>query len=72
VNSVSEFLQHGSEFLQHASKWVWGPWMLVLLFGTHLFLTFRLRFIQRYIGKAIRLSFERRAEGRAISATSAR
>jgi AGCS family alanine or glycine:cation symporter len=27
--------------------------------GTHLFLTFRLRFIQRYLGTAIRLSFSR-------------
>jgi AGCS family alanine or glycine:cation symporter len=51
-------------FLHEAVNWVWGPWMLVLLFGTHVFLTFRLRFIQRYIGKAIRLSFERHAEGK--------
>lgn len=35
---------------------VWGPPMLVLLFGTHLFLTFRLRFIQSYVFKAIKLS----------------
>src|SRR5437899_7387958 len=42
---------------------VWGAPLLVLLFGTHLYLTFRLRFIQRYIGRAIRLSFERGAEG---------
>src|SRR5262245_10359872 len=37
--------------------------MLALLFGTHLYLTFRLRFIQRYISTAIRISFERSAEG---------
>jgi len=36
---------------------------LVLLLGTHLFLTFRLRFIQRYIFKAIKLSFSRKREG---------
>jgi AGCS family alanine or glycine:cation symporter len=36
--------------------------MLVLLFGTHIFLTFRLRLIQRYIGKAIRLSVSRTDE----------
>ncbi len=36
--------------------WVWGPWLIILLFGTHLFLTFRLGFIQRYIGRAIKLS----------------
>lgn len=38
---------------------VWGPWLIILLFGTHLFLTFRLGFIQRYMGRAIRLSFSR-------------
>ena len=42
---------------------VWGPPLLILLFGTHLFLTVRLRFIQRYLGRAIRLSFQRTAEG---------
>ena len=42
---------------------VWGPPLLVLLFGTHLFLTVRLRFIQRYLGTAIRLSFRRDKEG---------
>ncbi len=35
---------------------LWGPPMLVLLFGTHLFLTFRTGFIQRKTLKAIRLS----------------
>lgn len=35
---------------------LWGPPMLVLLFGTHLFFTFRLRFIQRYTFKAIKMS----------------
>lgn len=33
--------------------------MLALLFGTHLFLTFRLRFIQRYTWRGIRLSLSR-------------
>jgi AGCS family alanine or glycine:cation symporter len=37
--------------------------MLVLLFGTHLYLTFRLRFIQRYIGLAIRLSVSHDDDG---------
>ncbi len=35
---------------------IWGWPLLLLLMGTHLFLTIRLRFIQRYIPKAIRLS----------------
>jgi AGCS family alanine or glycine:cation symporter len=49
--------------LDRISDIVWGPPLLVLLFGTHLFLTVRLRFIQRYIVKAIKLSFERTKEG---------
>src|SRR6266508_710343 len=49
--------------LGRISDVVWGPPLLILLFGTHLFLTVRLRFSQRYLGKAIRLSFQRTAEG---------
>ena len=45
--------------LQSISDWVWGPPLLILLFGTHLYLTFRLRFIQRYLLQAIRLSVSR-------------
>ncbi|MBI5299931.1 MAG: sodium:alanine symporter family protein [Deltaproteobacteria bacterium] len=45
------------------SDWVWGPPLLILLVGTHLFLTFRLRFIQRYLFKAIKISFQRKREG---------
>lgn len=50
-------------FLQSVSDLVWGPPLLILLFGTHLYLTVRLRFMQRYIFKAIRLSFSRQREG---------
>ena len=50
-------------FLNTVSNAVWGPPTLILLFGTHLFLTFRLKGIQRYLGKAIRLSFEKSSEG---------
>ena len=49
--------------IQTISDFMWGPPLLILLFGTHVFLTFRLRFIQRYLGKAIRLSLERKREG---------
>lgn len=49
--------------LDAISSIVWGPAMLALLFGTHLFLTFRLRFIQRYTGMAIRMSLQRSEEG---------
>jgi alanine or glycine:cation symporter, AGCS family len=35
---------------------VWGLPLIILLFGTHLFLTFRLGFIQRFIGRMIKVS----------------
>jgi AGCS family alanine or glycine:cation symporter len=50
--------------LDAISNLVWGPPMLVLLVGTHVFLTVKLRGIQRYIGKAIRISVSRDAHGR--------
>lgn len=43
--------------------WVWGVPLIALLFGTHVFLTFRLGFIQRYIPRAIKLSLSREKEG---------
>jgi AGCS family alanine or glycine:cation symporter len=51
------------KLLGQASDVVWGPPLLILLFGTHLFLTFRLRFIQRHLGTAIRLSLRTSSEG---------
>ncbi len=50
-------------FLAQASNFVWGPPLLILLFGTHLFLTVRLKFIQSYLPQAIKLSFSREKEG---------
>ena len=52
-----------SAFLTWLNSYLWGPPMLVLLLGTHLFLTFRLRFVQRFIPLAIRISFGRHKEG---------
>ena len=51
-------------FLQQTSDLLWSWPLIVLLIGTHVFLTFRLKFIQRYIFKAIRISFSRRREGK--------
>jgi AGCS family alanine or glycine:cation symporter len=45
-----------AKFISDAASFLWGYPLIVLLFGTHLFLTFKLRFIQRHIGKAIKLS----------------
>ncbi len=52
------------KLLGQVSDLVWGPPLLILLFGTHLFLTFRLRFIQRHLGTAIRLSLQTSSEGK--------
>jgi AGCS family alanine or glycine:cation symporter len=56
-------LQSIETLLGRISDVVWGPPLLVLLFGTHLFLTVRLRFVQRYLPTAIRISFRREREG---------
>ena len=42
--------------IEKISSAVWGWPMIILLLGTHLFMTFRLRFPQLKVGKAIRLS----------------
>lgn len=52
-----------NQILETGANWAWGPPMLILLLGTHLFLTIRLRFIQRYLGHAIRISLSREKEG---------
>lgn len=48
-----------SQLLETIANVVWGPPMLVLLVGTHVFLTVRLRGIQRYVAKGIRISLQR-------------
>lgn len=48
-----------NDFFVWFSSLLWGWPMIILLLGTHLFLTVRLRFPQRHIFKAIRLSVKR-------------
>ena len=50
-------MQQLHEAIIWLNSWLWGPPMLILLVGTHLFLTFRLKIIQRYLWVAIKLSF---------------
>ncbi len=45
-----------SDFVSQVDSYLWGWPMIVLLLGTHVYLTFRLRFPQRRIIEAIRLS----------------
>lgn len=51
------------KLLDTISGYVWGVPLLAVLFGTHLFLTFRLGFIQKHTFSAIRLSLTRTSEG---------
>lgn len=51
-----EQLQHITEVI---SSFLWGWPMIILLLGTHLYLTIRLRFPQRKLLTAIRLSFQK-------------
>ena len=48
-----------NNFLTFINSYLWGAPMIILLLGTQLYLTIRLRFPQRYIFKAIRLSLQR-------------
>lgn len=52
-------MQHISDFFAAVSGFLWGWPMIILLLGTHLFLTIRLRFPQRKLLTAIRLSVKR-------------
>ncbi len=52
-------MQAISNFLSTLNGIVWGLPMVLFLFGTHLFLTFRLGFVQRLIPRGIRYSLHR-------------
>ena len=52
-------MQTINDILTHISGFLWGWPMIILLLGTHIFLTIRLRFPQRKIFTAIRLSVKR-------------
>lgn len=60
---MSDFLLQLEHILSVVADGIWGYPLIILLFGTHVFLTFRLKFIQRYVFKGIKLSFSRSKEG---------
>ena len=45
-----------ADWISSVDSFIWGPPLLVLLVGCHIFLTFYLKFIQRYVFLGIRLS----------------
>ena len=56
-----------NDILAIISGWLWGWPMIIMLLGTHLYLTFRLRFPQRMIFTAIRLSVKGNIVGMATA-----
>lgn len=53
------FISILGSYIKSFSDFLWGWPLIILLVGTHIFLTVRLRFPQRYVFKAIRISFKR-------------
>ena len=56
-------MQEFHDWINWLNGYLWGPPMLVLLFGTHLFLTFRLKFIQKHTFTAVKLSLSKDTSG---------
>ena len=56
-------MQGFHDWINWLNGYLWGPPMLVLLFGTHLFLTIRLKFIQKHTWTAIKLSVSKDTSG---------
>ncbi|MGM9759213.1 MAG: alanine/glycine:cation symporter family protein [Parabacteroides sp.] len=52
-------MERFSTFIADFSSWLWAWPMIILLLGTHIFLTFRLKIPQRKVFKGIRLSIIR-------------
>ena len=48
-----------SKWITATDAFLWGPPLLILLLGTHLFYTIRLKFVQRHLGTAFRVMLER-------------
>lgn len=56
-------METANSFFTWLNGYLWGPVFLILLFGTHLFMTFRTGFIQRKIGLGIKLSVTKDPDG---------
>jgi len=52
-------MQALEQIVNEINGWLWGPPLLLILFGTHLFLTVRLGFIQKKLGHALRITFSK-------------
>lgn len=57
-------MQYFHDVIIELNKYLWGPPMLILLMGTHVFFTIRLRFIQLHIPLGIKLSVARERDAK--------
>ncbi|WLD93948.1 sodium:alanine symporter family protein [Alkalihalobacillus sp. AL-G] len=65
VKNIIEYFQEITfeEFLGDVSGLVWGPWLLILLVGTGVYLTFRLGFLQfSLLPYSLKLAFSKRQD----------
>lgn len=51
------------EYIKYANDIIWGIPMIALLLGTHIFFTVKLKFVQKHIIKAIKLSLAKSSKG---------
>ena len=63
LDRLRPILESVGDALGTLNGYMWGWPLIILLLGTHVFLTFRLRFMQRYMLKGIKLSVAREHEG---------
>lgn len=49
-------MQAFSDLISTIDGWLWGFPLIIVLLGTHIFMTIRTGFIQRYVFKGIKLS----------------
>jgi len=52
------------DLIKSIADFLWVYPLIILLFGTHIYLTIRLKFIQRYIFKAIKITFQKDKEAK--------
>jgi AGCS family alanine or glycine:cation symporter len=50
------FMEKFGQIIEMIDGWLWGPPLLILLVGTHIYMTVRTGFIQRKLGLGIKLS----------------
>ena len=58
-----EYMETFSNLISQIDGILWGLPLIIILCGTHLFMTFRTGIIQRYLGKGIRLSVTKDTDG---------